>query len=619
MSYALRKDNFRMLKEFIQAANNDRTVYISTVREAFDSLSDDNKQTFYCVLESIEKDKKSQFQINLPLFDDLSEDETSFLNSYVRARIYNILSSLGGRRMDIYADTSNKPLIALIDSFNDVFNINSSRKDRKGYGRCINVTDRMLDVLCPEIEGFRFYVHDLSELKSCKADLAEAFSASRLLNASDHIKNKTICGIDVGGTDIKIVLVRNETIVCYKEYDWFPASFTESRELVEPICMIVRLLRVKASLDDINKHNKADIVGKVEQALEKDASDAFIYDVIREAETLLDGKLVLFDAIGLCFPDVVVKNKIVGGEVYKTRGIRNNPSINFEDDFKQLTNLDDQLRAFCKYDTSVNIINDGPMAAFTAALENIAATGLKNVKNGVFAHTLGTELGTGWVTGQGEVPDIPLEIYNNIIDLGSFSEIQYPHDDLRSIKNFNTDLPGTLQKYTSQSGVFRLAMKYFPSKCPGLFDELIQKGFVEKCITNGAVGYYVPAKPKDQRKPFLEHMMALPERETDDTVDQLWKEIGEFLAVASIEMDHILTIETSVRILFGRLVKNKRCFELIKEGAKSITDAYIFEPADSNIANTCLMKQLKDHPVFTVAQFAQAVGAAYYGSYKLSE
>ena len=35
--------------------------------------------------------------------------------------------------------------------------------------------------------------------------------------------------------------------------------------------------------------------------------------------------------------------------------------------------------------------------------------------------------------------------------------------------------------------------------------------------------------------------------------------------------------------------------------------------ADGSLANTPLMKQLADHPQYTVAQFGQAVGAIYYG------
>ena len=70
------------------------------------------------------------------------------------------------------------------------------------------------------------------------------------------------------------------------------------------------------------------------------------------------------------------------------------------------------------------------------------------------AHTLGTELGTGWVRPDGSIPEIPLEVYNFIVDLGSAPQQAYEADDARSVNNFNTGLPGTLQKYACQSGVF---------------------------------------------------------------------------------------------------------------------------------------------------------------------
>ena len=95
--------------------------------------------------------------------------------------------------------------------------------------------------------------------------------------------------------------------------------------------------------------------------------------------------------------------------------------------------------------------NDGPMAAFTAAVEQAAAGA--DVSRGFFAHTLGTELGTGWVRPDGSIPEIPLEVYNFIIDLGSFPQKQYDANDVRSINNFNTLLPGTLQTGHFSGGV----------------------------------------------------------------------------------------------------------------------------------------------------------------------
>ena len=217
-----------------------------------------------------------------------------------------------------------------------------------------------------------------------------------------------------------------------------------------------------------------------------------------------------FDGIGLCFPDVVVKNKIVGGEVYKTRGIRSNPAIDYESDLAELTDLDIRLQAWVRPGGAVRIINDGPMASFTAAVEIAASLDAADVAKGVFAHTLGTELGTGWVTETGVIPDIPLEVYNFIIDLGSWPERAYGADDVRSVNNFNTGLPGTLQKYCSQSGIFRLALKYFPTERPDLFHELVERGYVEQRAEGTQEGWYVPTGSVDQRKPFLEHMMRLP-------------------------------------------------------------------------------------------------------------
>ena len=233
---------------------------------------------------------------------------------------------------------------------------------------------------------------------------------------------------------------------------------------------------------------------------------------------------------------------------------------------------------------------------------------------GVFAHTLGTELGTGWVTETGAIPDIPLEVYNFIIDLGCWPERAFEPDDLRSLNNFNTGLPGTLQKYCSLSGVFRLALKRFPSERPDLLRELEEKGFVERRTADGTESWYVPTEPLDQRKPFLEHMMKLADRERDDTDREIWREIGKSLAVTLLETRRILEPGTDRRFLFGRLVKNATCFDLMVEGARSIDPGILLVVAGTGMANTPLMRQLKGHPHVTVAQFAQAIGAVYFAN-----
>lgn len=631
-----------MIADFITLAEAGKPVYINTVFDYFNGLDESESQCLHCLLSLLEEGQQRYFPIRIPLFgknvnenvnenENEKEKETEFIREYIRAELYNILSSLGGKRMDIFIDDSSEELRRLAEDLNRVFSIDCARKDRSGYGRAVNVIDRMLETLAPGEKGFRFYVNSLNKMpaigvsdsaSTSAADIAIDTAASGKENAKKHeiyesvtrnMEGKLFCGIDVGGTDIKIVLVIDGSAACYKEYDWFPAQFTSSMQLVEPICLIVRLMRAKASLDiAVETPGKAALEAKMAEALDISASGQLMTKVCDEVEKYLNGSLAEIDGVGMCFPDVVVRNKIVGGEVYKTRGIRNNPDINYEDDFIQLTNLNDRIHELIKKDGKVLIINDGPMASFTAAVEIAASENPELIRDGVFAHTLGTELGTGWVTEKGSIPDIPLEVYNFIIDLGSYNEKKYAPDELRSINNFNTKLPGTLQKYTSQSGVFRLAMKYFPKERPDLFQELLDKGFVTEKNVNGESGYFVPTEPKDLRKPFLEHMMSLPERESDEVNERIWKEIGEFLAVTWIETKKILNPQADSRILFGRLVKRKRCFELMCEGAKNIKHDIQFEAADSAMANTVLMKQLEADPHFTVAQFAQAIGAVYF-------
>jgi hypothetical protein len=52
----------------------------------------------------------------------------------------------------------------------------------------------------------------------------------------------------------------------------------------------------------------------------------------------------------------------------------------------------------------------------------------------------------------------------------------------------------------------------------------------------------------------------------------------------------------------------------MKKGAEKIKPGLIFEAADETMSYSPLMKQLEQNKDYTVAQFAQAVGAVYYGN-----
>jgi hypothetical protein len=612
-----------MVRELIGQAKDGRSVYITDLHARFGSLADRESHQLVFVVEMLDGTGRRRFDLRVPRTDGLDVEESRFVADYIHAEVYNIISALGGKRMAVYSDQDSAGLVSILERLPSVFGIGLARSARPGYGRAVNVTDRMIGALSPGAPAFSFEFGPLERAPAAtRAPVSQAEAGAFFRGRTERLAGRALVGLDVGGTDIKAVLVDDGRIVDHAEHDWYPAGFLRSRQLVDPVLVIVRLLLARLWLHRLGEGDgrRTALVELASGALHK--GGAGMERALAELEAAGLDRGLRCDAIGLCFPDVVVRNKIVGGEVYKTRGIRNNPAIDYEKDFAELTDLDVRLREWVRPGGIVRIINDGPMAAFTAAVEMAAAPDAReagegvgrDVANGVFAHTLGTELGTGWVTRTGEIPDIPLEVYNFIIDLGCWPERAFEPDDLRSLNNFNTGLPGTLQKYCSQSGIFRLALKRFAAERPDLLRELEENGFVQRRPTGGTEGWYVPTEPVDQRKPFLEHMMRLPEREKDEANREIWREIGRSLAVTLVETRRILEPGTDRRFLFGRLVKNAACFDLMVEGARGVDPSISLVIAGTDMANTPLMKQLKGHARITVAQFAQAVGAVYFAS-----
>ena len=379
---------------------------------------------------------------------------------------------------------------------------------------------------------------------------------------------------------------------------------TTMEQVIEPILLMARVVRAAMSLP-----NTPQAAALKEQMLKKGVSNEAMQSAVDTCHTIY-GEAPLLDGIGVCFPDVVIDDQIVGGETYKTRGIRN-ASADYETEFRKLSSLQTLLLAQCKPHGKVHLSNDGSLAAYTAAVEMAHAAEAQSVASGVFAHTLGTELGTGWIDETGEIPQIPLEVYNCIIDLGNHPARAYHELDVRSVNNFNTGLSGTLQKYCSQSGAYRLALRVFETKAPARYAELFDKGFLEQ--TNG--GVFVRQKPDDMRKPLLEHLMRLAS-EGDAAAEEIFREIGEYLAVTYEESEWMLAPKSRERILFGRFVKHKRCFDLMQQGANAYCPVR-FVAGDGTLAFTPVMLELKNDPVYTVAQFGQAVGAAYFAASQL--
>ena len=380
--------------------------------------------------------------------------------------------------------------------------------------------------------------------------------AAKLSALLPQCEGKGIVGLDVGGSDIKLAAAWDGDLLFTGEYDWNPAASPTAEGITMPI---LNLLRSAANR-------------------------------LRQA----GGQL---DAVGLSFPDIVIRDRIVGGETPKTKGMRENPALDYETEFARLRELKTEILALCAPGGRCRICNDGSMAAFTAALELAAGGETDALRGGVIAHSLGTDLGTGWLLPDGTIPPIPLEMYDLLLDLGSFPAAALPPEDLRSVRNENSGMAG-LRRYLGQSAAYRLAWE----ADPGLLE-----GFARE--ENGLLT--IPTEPEDLRKPALAHLMALAEQKQAEA-EEIFRQVGRHLAMAAREMAWIFGETPPLRFLFGRFAKSPRCFAPLSEGFDEAGTGLRLVSAGEDLANSPLMRQLAAKPDVTVAQFGQAVGALYF-------
>lgn len=583
-----------MLNAFLENAACGRSVYITDVRDAFQARG---TRPFYLHITLYDGSVR-RFPLLLPETETRAEE--AFTAEYVCACVYNLLSALGGVRVDIYLDRADRAARSLAEQLDQTFQISLPKSARTGFGKCLNVNERVLSALFQGGRFFSFGIHDITEEPAVKNPPAPTgrpiFAELPALTGG-----RMLLGMDVGGTDVKLAVSVDGRLALCKEFDWLPSACTRAEDLTAPLLLLTRLLRAAGSLY---------LAGREEEinraALERRASLEEMNRGAADMELAIGAGLRGFDAIGLSFPDVVVQNRIVGGDTPKTQGLRGNSALDYEAQFAQITALNQALAAFTIPDGPVLCINDGPMAAFTAAVEQVTAG--TDLSRGFFAHSLGTDLGTGWVRPDGSIPDIPLEVYNFLIDLGSRDGRAFPPEDVRSVRSTNTGLPGALQKYGGQSAVFRLAAARLPGQAPELWKDVLSRGLFRwegESLT-------VPTSPTDMRKDCLEYFMKQAVA-GQPVCQDIFRQVGEYLAVTWRETEYILRPETPDRTLFGRLVKHPACFQLICQGAARREPGLRLLAADGSLANTVLMRQLTARPGCSVAQFAQAVGAVYYG------
>ncbi|MBO4915358.1 MAG: hypothetical protein J5449_09155 [Oscillospiraceae bacterium] len=513
-----------------------------------------------------------------------NEKQRGLARDYLCASVYNAMSACCGYELAIFTDTEEQELIDLIGELPEIFQLSSPK--RSGLGKVVSVANRMGNAFFGK--QFHFTVSDIKDLNEDTEPVPFHAEITEMLRAvCREADGLNIIGIDVGGTDIKLAASARGRLAAVKEYDWNPSAFKTAEQLIEPILLLTRLMRACIALE---KHTPA-----LRRALEKDASEIEMRSAVEEAESICDCGVL--DKIGLSFPDVVLYDRIVGGETPKTDGMRHNQDIEYETEFAKLGELGVRLRALCRGEGGCRIVNDGSMAAFSAAMELCCGNSPEAVKRGVLAHSLGTDLGTGWVDGSGRIPQLPLEIYDLWLDLGSAEAASLPPEDLRGTRNENSGLPGA-RRYLGQSAAFRLAWELDPRLLDGFTEE--RDGVLR-----------IRTEPDDLRKPCLEYLMRRAS-EGNAAAEEIFRCIGRNLAVITKEAEWLLRPETDVRYLFGRFVKSEKCFSLLREGFSELKPEIRLENGGDDLAETPLMRQLAQREDVTVAQFAQSVGSVYF-------
>ncbi len=537
-----------MLAKWVRDAMADIPVWLPDVRQELAKMPETVPVRMQLTLCN---GGKRDFPLPIPRWE--GEQQQRFVTEYVNASVFNVLAALSGRNLTFYVPPEEEQVASLIGELGQTFQVEQAK--RTGYGKAVNVANR----LCRAFSGepFSFSVKPTEEFLSAptgrkqkKTDLA-----ARLRRIAKRAASGTYCGVDVGGTDIKLALSRDGKLACVKVLDWNPALSGAAEEIVNPISELIRQAAAEAA----------------------------------------DGALL--DGLGISFPDVVIRDRIVGGETPKTRGMRENTALDYEREFAKLTELKAYLADLCKPGAQIRITNDGNMAAFTAAME-LAHSGRDQViEHGVIAHSLGTDLGTGWLDEEGLIPELPLELYDFLLDLGSWPSRERSTMDLRCVCNENSGLPG-VRRYIGQAAAFRLAYRLKP--------ELLD-GFV---VCNGD-NVSIQEAPRDLRKPCLEWLMQCAQN-GDPKAQEIFRKIGGNLGQISREMEFLLDPAAQTRFLFGRFVKMPCCFALLQEGCAAVAPQFALEAADDDLACTPLMLALSRSDDATVAQFGQAVGSIYF-------
>ncbi|MDR0362542.1 MAG: hypothetical protein LBJ46_07670 [Planctomycetota bacterium] len=592
------------------AGMNDGALYLDRVAESCRALPESHRVVFLDVVN--ERGEYALADFVVPRSVDCDPAARELRERYLLARLNNLFVTFGGARLTVFSPREDGDLTRDLERALDRFDFDRPTNDRAGFGSFANYMARINRAA--GLPAFTVAWRDIADF--VPPDPAEKYRLFRgdrigerrelLRRAAGELGGKLFVGLDVGGTSIKAAVVVDGRIAALYNLPWHPATFGHVHEMVDPILAISRMMAGAASLY-LRDPGHPVFAEMRECGLEENL--AAMTGRARRVAEALGAPARPLDGLVCGFPDIVIGGKVVGGEVYKMRGIRRRDPAGYDADFAAIMHLDDALRPLCREGGAVVVMNDGFITSNVVAVEKLfdPAGGLED--KCLLAHTIGTEMGTGVISPVGAEQDIPLEGYNWILDLGCGEEAFLDPDDVRSAANFNTAAPGTVQKIISQSGLIRLAVRNFQKRRPDRLDELLADGLLVWERREGRRLLVVGHEPRDRRGELVRRLAALL-RDGDECVGDAYREMGMAMGVLIEAMGELLDgIELS-RFVSGGVVAEDGCFAAFRDGLAAAYPDYGVTRIDTETTYSPLLGKLGCRDL----GFLTAVGAAYVAS-----
>ena len=589
-----------------------KPLFLSELQERISRLPAGERQEIRLLVWVNKEQEYRKLCFEMPKGETL-QGERELYRRYLLAMMNNLLVSFGGAGLELYFDETDQELKSLTEEAVAEFQADSPRNDRKSYGVYLNYINRMNVFL--GLGRFAFQMKDLSAWPKLDPEKEyriyvpqkEEEELKLLKRTATELEGRCICSLDVGGNSIKGAVVKDGRALVLKEYQWYPTGCRTAQEMNDPMLLMVRFLSACTGLMERD--------GNLAAAEAAFAKNVPYGQLLAETEALERSGICTkgrFDAIVIGFPDIVVHNKIAGGESFKHQGMKNNPDTDYEVEFFKTSDLDELAAPYAKEGAPVVVLNDGNAASYITSVEQTFAPESFIDENGMFCCTIGTEMGTGFISRGGTIQHIPLEGFQHVIDLGNEEYQKYPPADLRSVNSTNTGIPGVVQKYISQMGLFRMALTaLWESKDP-LFEKLQEMGLI--AYDAGADTLYSVLEPEDRRGTLTRFLISQLS-EGCPAVEEAFRMMGKAMGIL-IDQDRLIFPEiTTRRLLSGGIIADDRAFALMREGLRAYNPSYDVMRLDEETMYSPLLRSMTPEQ----RSFNVAIGSAYIGNRFLTE